>query len=56
MRPHHIKQEHYFSSLKWVRDERQRRMKCETHRAALMLHYNGSLQKFILHRLIDRRL
>ena len=36
--------ERCFSSLKWVRDERQRRMKCETHRAAVMLHYNGSLQ------------
>ena len=45
-----------FSSLKWVRDERQRRMKCETHRAAMMLHYNGSLQWFSLHQLVDRRL
>ena len=32
------------SSLKWVRDERQRQMKCETHRTAVMLHYNGGLQ------------
>ena len=45
-----------FSSLKWVRDERQCRMKCETHRAAVMLHYNGSLQWFSLHQLVDRRL
>ena len=48
--------EHCFSSLKWVRDERQHRVKCETHRAAMMLHYNGSLQQFILHQLVDRRL
>ena len=33
--------ERCFSSLKWVRDERQRSMKCDTHRAAVMLHYNG---------------
>ena len=28
------------SSLKWARDERQRSMKCDTHRAAVWLHYN----------------
>ena len=33
--------ERCFSSLKWVRDERQQNMKCESHHAAVMLHYNG---------------
>ena len=33
--------ERCFSSLKWIRDERQRSMKCDTHRAVVMLHCNG---------------
>ena len=33
--------ERCFWSLKWVGDERQRSMKCDTHRAAVMLHYNA---------------
>ena len=41
--------ERCFSSSKWVGDERRRWMKCETHRAAVMLHYNGNSQYFILH-------
>ena len=36
--------EHCFSSLKWVRDERQQDMKEETHRAAVLLHYDGNLK------------
>ena len=33
--------ERYFSSLKWVRDERQLSMQEDTHRAAVLLHYNS---------------
>ena len=36
--------ERCFSSLKWVRDERQRDMKEAMHRAAVLLHYNGNLK------------
>ena len=33
--------ERSFSSLKWVRDERQASMQEATHRAAVLLHFNG---------------
>ena len=33
--------ERCFSALKWVRDERQQDMKEDTHRAAVLLHFNG---------------
>ena len=36
--------ERCFSSIKWVRDERQQDMKEDTQRAAFLLHYNGNLK------------
>ena len=37
--------ERCFSSLKWVRKERQSGMKEETHRAACLMHWNGVVER-----------
>ena len=35
--------ERSFSSLKWVWDQRQRNMQCDSHRGAVLLQYSGSV-------------